>query len=242
LIEPGYALILDAPATPLGSVALSLIRLGIDVLYANDPEEASLLCGQAEADRVRALVVAEDVPIEAIQSLRARLDRRRGRPPVGVVVVGRLTDEARCAALAKEGVRHVLRPPFDPGILRWMVNVAMKPEDERLRTQPRVPTSLLARVSDGERSKDMVVTNLSVGGAFLETPFPHPIGTRLEVEIPLPNGDIRASGLVGYRREPGDVQGPAFPSGLGLVFEPLEGESAERLAAFVERMERHFTL
>ena len=240
--EPGYALILDAPATPLGGVALSLIRLGIDVLYANDPHEASLLCVQPDAEFVRALVVAEEVPVEALRSLRSRLDRRRGRPPVGLVVVGRLSDEASCAALAKEGVRHVLRPPFDPGILRWMVNVAMKPEDERLRTQPRVPTSLLARVSDGERSKDMVVTNLSIGGAFLETPFPQPIGTRLEVEISLPNGDIRAAGLVGYRREPGDAKGPSFPSGLGLVFEPLERDSAECLAAFVERMERHFSL
>ena len=83
---------------------------------------------------------------------------------------------------------------------------------------------------------------LSTTGAFLETPLPCRIGTRLRLEIPLPSGVIVTTGLVSYRREPGDPEARQHPSGMGVVFEPFSGDALARLEDFVEETSRFLRL
>ena len=49
-----FALILDSESAELGHAALRLLELGIDVLYANDLDEAELLARQ-ESERLGAV-------------------------------------------------------------------------------------------------------------------------------------------------------------------------------------------
>jgi hypothetical protein len=242
MYKRGYALILDGEDASLGALALSLIRMGVDVLYANDRHEALLLCGQKEAARVRALLFPEDHDLGGLRSVRARLQARRGRPRLGMVAVGVLDEPERCAALAKEGAEWVLRPPYDGSLLRWVVNVAMTPDERHGRIHTRVPTSLLARGKIDFREKEMLVGNLSVGGAFVETQLPSRLGTRITLQIPLPSGEIVAAGLVSYRREPGDPEGLSQSPGMGVAFEPLEPHALALLSEYVTLTARHFTL
>ncbi len=225
----------------LGPSALQLIRMGIDVFYAKDADEASLLCAQPEVASARALVFPETVPVAAVGAVARRLRRGSGEPPLGLVAVGDLEDEDRCATLRKAGASWALRTPFDESTLRWVVNAAMCPfEHGGRRRNVRVPASLLARAFLGERRKDLLLSTLSVGGAFLETPLPFPLGTRLSLEIPLPEGPIEVTALVGHREEASETGRRGFPSGMGVVFETPSASVHDAIARFVSVRERHF--
>jgi hypothetical protein len=240
--EARHALILDDETACLGPAALQLIRMGIDVYYAKDPDEASLLCRQPEvAAAARALVFPESVAGSAVCAIARRLGQGPRSHPLGLVAVGELEDEDRCAALRKAGVTWVLRTPYDESTLRWVVNAAMCPfERGGSRNHVRVPTSLLARAFLGQRRKDLLLSTLSVGGAFLETPLPFPIGTQLRLEIPLPEGPVEVRALVGHRAEAGEAGRRGFPSGMGVLFETLPPATRDAIARFVAQRERHF--
>ncbi len=239
----GRALILDDESAGLGPVALALLRLGIDVFYATDGDEARLLCAQPEVLSVRALVVPESVPIDAVGAVAGRLATRLGASVFGRVVVGDLADEARCARLRKQGVEWALRTPFDDSTLRWVLNAAMAAgHREGQRQSPRVPTTLHARALVDERRKDLLLSTLSANGAFLETPLPLPSGTRLELEIPLPDGPLRVQALVARRHEAGRSGPAALPCGMGVAFSGLDEAASGRLKRFVAERARHFSL
>jgi hypothetical protein len=235
-------LVLDDAAGALGPLALQLLRLGVDAFYAQDRDEAWLLSGQPEAAGVRALVFPEAIDPAARRSVAGRL-RARGTKPVGLVAVGELEDEARCDVLRKDGVGWALRPPFDESILRWVVNSALSPHPGAgRRAHDRVPTSLLAHTFVGERRKDLLASSLSVGGCFLETPLPFPLGTRVLVELPIPGGPLTASGLVAHREDSAGEARPGFPLGMGIAFEALAPQASALLASYVEARARHFEI
>lgn len=240
--EGRHALILDDEATALGGIALQLIRLGIDCFYAKDPDEASLLAMQPEASAVRALIFP-DTSNALVAGLADRLRRRLGEQPLGLVAVGAVEDDEIRTALRKLGVSWALRPPFDESTLRWVVNAAMCPfRHGGRREHQRVPAALLALAFVGERRKDLLLSTLSVGGAFLETPLPFPIGTRVRLELPLPEGVVEATGLVGNRQEASDAGRQGFPSGMGVVFESLAPAARDAIERFVRERERHFSV
>ena len=62
-----YALILDDEASALGSVALRLLRLGIDTSYAKDRDEA-ILWAQQEAERIHAVLFPSSVDMVSLAS------------------------------------------------------------------------------------------------------------------------------------------------------------------------------
>jgi hypothetical protein len=236
-------LVLDDAAGGLGPLALQLLRLGVDAFYAQDRDEAWLLCGQPEAAGVRALVFPEALEPAARRAVAGRLQARAGEDAVGLVAVGELADEARCDALRKDGVEWALRPPFDESILRWVVNAALSAQQGAgRRAHDRVPTSLLAHTYVGERRKDLLASSLSVGGCFLETPLPFPLGTRVLVELPISGGPLSASGLVAHRQDTSGEARPGFPLGMGIAFEALSPQASALLAAFVEARARHFEI
>lgn len=235
--EHPFTLILDDETTGLGPAALRLLRMGIDVFYAADPDEAVLFCGQSEAAGVRAVMLPEMLDLDILGRVLPRLPANRDGSITSLVAVGELADEVRLVELRKAGVDRVLRTPFDDSALRWVANEA-RFENEHLpkRRFSRAPTDLLCRASWGLRRKDLVCSTLSKGGAFLETPSPLEIGHRIKLRIPLPDEPLTVKAVVANHGASGSLR----PSGMGVTFldavtdeDPLGSYVSARLAEFL---------
>lgn len=235
------ALIVDDPASSLGEVSLRLLRLGIDVVYTKEMDEAQLLARQ-EAWRVGAVLFPPGVDPTAAAGLAARIGTlRRGAPPELLVIGEEPAAEAK-QRLRDAGVERALWEPFDESTLRYGVNAAvfggMQGDPRR---EVRIATTLRGRTYVGLRRKDVLVSTLSVAGAYLETPHPDEPGSRLRLEIDLPEGPpLFTRAEVRYASEAGTHHG--LPTGMGVVFEPLGPPDEARVRAFLHEQAQRFTL
>ena len=108
------------------------------------------------------------------------------------------------------------------------------------RKSPRKPTTALGRVFVGIHRKDVIVSTLSEGGAFLETPTPFEPGTRLALEIELDGAAFIGKAEVVYSRDPKGPRPPEQPYGMGVSFEGLGEAAAKRLKEFLAKPENRF--
>ena len=74
------------------------------------------------------------------------------------------------------------------------------------------------------------VCDLSVGGLFLSTPIPRPLGARAKVDFLVPEGQIRAEAI---------VQHQVLDGGLGLKFTAITDQDRPRLVALMDRICSH---
>ena len=234
------ALVVDDAKGGLGEVALRLIRLGVAGFYAKDEVEAWLLA-QQEAENIRVMLVAPHVNPGGVERILALL---RGHPSGlarSVIAVGASPDEATRAALREAGVEWALWEPYDESALRMVLSNAMAPAlaGERQRSE-RLPTTLLGRAFKGLHRKDGVVSSLSIGGAFLEMPYPYEEGTRITLEIDVEGESLVSKAEVLYTRERGG-EGPAeYPAGMGVGFVDLAPAAHEKLARYLAEQQRRF--
>lgn len=79
------------------------------------------------------------------------------------------------------------------------------------------------------------VRNLSLGGLFIQSTSPKPVGTRLRLQIPLERGfpPIEVAAEVVWI-QPFDVRSKT-PPGMGLRFSELDAKSARRIEMFLEQ-------
>ncbi|UCE86202.1 MAG: PilZ domain-containing protein [Deltaproteobacteria bacterium] len=230
-----YALILDDEHNSLGAVALRLLRLGIDTSYAKDRDEA-FLWAQQEAERIRAILFPPSVDVGEVMTLATQISARSQAEPPNPIVIGQRPAEPQIDGLRKGGVLWALWEPYDESSLRWVVNEAMAPSDAgSTRQEPRVPTTFLGKTWYRTHRKDVVVSSLSIRGAYLETPNPFWEGIELTVEIPLPDGPLVTKATVRYQTE-------GRTSGMGVAFAPLDLEKEMRLQSYVEAHAGIFTL
>ena len=238
--EAPCALIVDDDQNTLGDVALRLLRLRIDLFYAKESGEAWLLA-QQEADRIRTLLFPSTVDIDEIKPIVECLDSIKPELDHVLIVMGTRPDDATRERLRAGGVERALWEPFDESALRSIVSDSMVSRDAiDPRKDVRLPTTLLGRAFIGAKRKDAIVSTLSMGGAFLEIPSPFPEGSRISLEIPLPDGSVNVRAQVMNARYPGSDLTSQQPCGMGVEFLNLAGADEERVRAFLKEIGERF--
>ena len=239
--KAGSALVIDDAGRGLGEVALRLIRLGIDSFYAADPGEAWLLAKQ-EAGRIRLVLLAPGLDLREFEGIVTELAERAPDLPRSLLVVGPRPGDERRGELRKAGIYWALWEPWDESALRMALSGAMAalPEKSSSRRHPRFPTTLLARAFKGIYRQDSLVSSLSEGGAFLETPHPFEPGTRITLEIEVEDGSIVIKAEVLYIHEASDDGQVGHPTGMGVAFDELSGKARARLKRTLAAHQRRF--
>ena len=74
------------------------------------------------------------------------------------------------------------------------------------------------------------VRNMSMGGLFIETQQPRPVGTVTRLDFLVAEGQIRADAVVRHAKA---------GSGLGLKFTALSEQDRPKLAALITRLRRN---
>ncbi|MBW2723733.1 MAG: EAL domain-containing protein [Deltaproteobacteria bacterium] len=222
----GRLLVVDDESGSLGPVALRLGRLGVDLHYTAEADEAHLFIRQ-EKDVIRLLATTPKFDLEAAGRILDDLGREIGsRPPF--VVIGEEPDEERRTAIREAGANWVLWAPFDDAELRFLVKRAMAlPTELSERKDVRFPINLMANLRTGGRREVAVISSLSQRGAFIEMTESLAVGAQLQIEFDLGDKPIRGFARVIYQQRE-DPEFLSRPPGIGVVFFGLDRE-AERL-------------
>lgn len=236
-----FALILDSETAELGSVAVRLLELGLDVLYANDVDEATLLARQ-ETEHLGAVLIPANYSLARVDELLERVCSQASGAR-GLVVVGLEPDPEFLDGLRERGVEWRLWEPFSERELRFVMASAMSTDHAADRRKaPRIPTQIETAVFSGRHRKDVVVHDLSTGGAYLASEKPFLEGTLLSLDIPLPEGSVVGKGEVVYAKTADQPGRPDVPEGMGVVFTKLAPRSARALTAYVDAWLKRFRL
>jgi hypothetical protein len=238
-VERRSAIVFDDGTESLGELATRLAHLGLEAQRVRRPSEAEAVL-EREGERVAVIFVPPSCLGPDLCAFLASARRFDTRPPVVFAVGPCPDDETRCA-LGTAGIELALWEPYDDGTLRFMLNERIAHPDEAAgRIETRVPTTLFAKIEVGERRKDALVYNLSTSGVYLETPRPSVRGARMTVVIQLPDGELRAPGIVAYANVPGNMQRKGLPLGMGVRFTELAPEDELRLHRYVEERAQRF--
>ena len=233
-------LVVDDAHCPLGSMALSLTRIGIDPVYANDEDEA-LLLAQQEGQRLGAVCFPAELGVEHIDPLVKRVAERVGLAGASMIPVGDRPDREALTALRERGIRWALWGGYDDADLRFVLAHVIEqicPDD--LRAEPRVPAGRLeARLYKGAVARPARLVDLSVGGAFLETDRPLPEASGVSLEIDLPDASVRLRARVCWTRRDPHPEREDLSIGMGVEFTGEDAARTQQVRRYVKsRMAR----
>ncbi len=240
MTDPQCTLIVDSDEKALAELPLRILRIGVDVFYTRNWEEA-LLVAREEAPRIRVVLFPPSVDFGRIEAVREALRSTASEVRRTLVVVGSKPDEPTRIRLRGGGVELALWEPFDESALRQVLGSALSTREySEEREVPRFPTTLLARAFSGIRRKDVIVSTLSLRGAFLETPFPFLEQTRITLEVALPDGQLLSKATVVYSQAGRDPAPPGHPPGMGIAFADLDPAVEDRLRRFLGDLRDRF--
>jgi hypothetical protein len=240
MTDPQCALIVDSNEQVLAELPLRILRIGVDVFYARNWEEASLLARE-KASRIRAVLFPTSIDFDHIRDVRDCLRSCASEVPRTLVVVGPQADEPTRARLRNGGVELALWEPYDESALRQALANALTVRDHAdEREVPRFPTTLLARAFSGIQRRDVIVSTLSLRGAFLETPFPFLAETRITLDLALPDGQLVTKATVVYSQAARSAEPPGHPPGMGTAFADLDPALEDRLGRFLGELRDRF--
>jgi PilZ domain len=239
LPDKPWILLLEGPQGPQADIVSRSHALGFFLVRAKTPSEAVSHVQRMQGDGVGLL--SSDFPMAEPQALLRSIRNAGPGRQLRFVVVGPRPEASVRTQLRDAGLRLALWEPFDDGALRFQLNRALYEKEQtpsEHRREVHVPTVFIARVVTQDRQKDVIVYNLSTGGAFLETPRPSPRSSRIELELPLPSARIRVFAKVGFTNVPGNLERPQLPHGMGVAFESLAPQDLEAIRRYVEERAR----
>jgi len=100
------------------------------------------------------------------------------------------------------------------------------------RRRPRYRCGGAAQVwQEGAQSpQGATLSEISTGGCFIDTTWPLPVGTRVDVHLKTHELEVQAQGVVGYLDPSG---------GMGIAFSKISNEDRERLQQLIDRLAAH---
>jgi hypothetical protein len=196
-----HVLVFDSPDGELQRLALDLIGRDFDVHYANDVDEAQMLA-RDETGRINAVLFASSIELEHIPDMAKRF----GVATSSLVSIGPRPPEEVVAALAHHGVRwHLWDGPSDESIRFVLSNVLFEQDDLEIRFHRRVPVSHPAQLEVDDTKGDLMIRDLSRGGACLMGDFLGVVGTQGTLHFSIDNDPIDLPITIAWAAgEPGD--------------------------------------
>ena len=108
--------------------------------------------------------------------------------------------------------------------------------DRNRRKNDRVPVSITGNLKSNldPRYTAVMMANLSLGGAFVKTPYPLPVAELVQLEIPLPPRatPVRLTGEVVWTREDSEL------TGMGIRFTEISPEDLQAIRQYIGTLPR----
>jgi uncharacterized protein (TIGR02266 family) len=107
------------------------------------------------------------------------------------------------------------------------------PDGVEHRAHPRVQIEVDVGMHSDSHFFTGLSGDLSEGGVFIATYRNLPIGSKLELDLPLPDGTVKVHGIVRWTRPDSEDA----KQGVGVAFEQLPEEDRKRIAKFCAERE-----
>ena len=236
--ESRRLLVVDDGSGELGPLALRLGRLGMEIHYASEAQEAYLFIAQ-ERETIRLLAAPPSIDLRETSKLLQSLNETAGIP-IPFVILGEEPDEERREQIREAGVDWVLWAPFKDVELRYLVTTAMAaPSVLSQRLEPRLPVDMVVTVRSRDRREVAVLSSLSARGAFIEVSEPLPVGSQLQLEFELLGERFRGFARVVYQ-ELESPEDPSIISGVGVSFYGVDRDMSQLLLNAVQDCEARY--
>jgi len=157
----------------------------------------------------------------------AKMARTSGvnrRTPI-IMVTGETRPDAMSRAF-EAGANFFLFKPFDRGRLMRVLRAAHAPIEQERRKFQRVEVALRVILVDGSEKIEGNTVDLSLKGMLVEARRTFPVGTQFKFKLDLAAGQ---KGVCGS----GKVVRLAGPLRMGIEFDSVTGEDADRLQNFL---------
>jgi len=214
------ALILDADDRPLAKVSESLFVLGHRPQRAENVDELVRLASERPA-HVGALLLPAAYACDWWPRVRERFIEPIGLAPRSVLPVGARLAQANSQSLHGDGLRWALWEPFSVWELRFAVSLVLSVSDpNETRLEMRVPCSIGVEARSQRRAISARLTDLSTGGAFVQTDQPLPVGTPIVLSAGLGGRPVSLHAIVAWRT--GSHSPNWCDPGMGIEFERID--------------------
>ena len=223
-------LLADDSETFVMYLSVLLQRLGLDIIAVSDGEEALRLVPIVQPDMVMLDVHMPGVDgIDVLRQIRASSDM----PELPVVMVTSDTREETYMECLRLKCSGYLTKPVRLRHLHEVVEDAMLFGEDRKRRFPRAHICKKVRLSHGGRAQECYAVSLSEGGMYLRKREPLPVGSNVEIELPLHNGGtLNLRGTVIYQKGLyGDML--KIAPGMGIEFNGMGEEDSSLLRSYI---------
>jgi diguanylate cyclase (GGDEF)-like protein len=236
--DRGRLLLIDDGHGCLGTVAMRLGHLGVDIHYASEIDEAHLFIAQ-ERDAIRVIAVPPTLDLEPVCGILDAQTEESGERR-RLIVIGAEPDEEKRLEIRAANVDWVLWAPFNDAELRYVVRSAMARKGNlATRHEIRVPVDITANVWSGDRREMAVVSSLSSRGAFIELSEPLERDSTLRLEMDLGGDRFRGFARV-VHVHPEDPERPNEPSGIGVSFYGTDRDEDRLLRKAIGELEARY--
>lgn len=101
------------------------------------------------------------------------------------------------------------------------------PVNQRRRPRYRCGGAAQVWQESAQSPQSATLSEISLGGCFIETSWPLPVGTHVEVHLKTHELEVQAQGVVGYLDPSG---------GMGITFSKISHQDRERLQQLIDRL------
>ncbi len=179
---------------------------------------------------------------KAVQSATAELARASEQVSADEKALARFESQAREEAAKRETVVEapVPPPPPPPRATPAAAPATAPSREQPRRAQPRVRMQAAVDLHSESNFFTGFSTNISEGGLFIATVQTLEIGTEVDLNFTLGNGEkLSVRGVVRWTREINDHTPDIFP-GVGIQFANLDASTAATIQRFVASREPMF--
>lgn len=221
-------LIIDPALTFVKYLSLVLSRMGYKIVHAPDAEKALELIKE---HKFNLLLCETKLPgmggLEFCEIVKSRPEISE-IPFILISIDG--TRETKQAA-QKLGCADYKTKPLTVHTLHELVQKHLPFNSKRRKL--RASMILSVSINDGVQTLALKATCLGEEGMFLELTTPYPIGTLLDIELPLPgmNNPLELKGEVVYVI---DSSQQSLPHGMGIKFKNLNRNISTQLTRYLE--------
>jgi CheY-like chemotaxis protein len=228
--KPKKILVVDAGSATVAKLSRLLRKMGVGkTVFAENGLEALRIVKMWIPDLI--LFDAGLPDMDGITFIRRVKDQGELADVPVIVLSGGKTAKGSGERLAPEAAGHLFKP-FDASQLHDLIQECIMQAGGKKRYYLRAVYKETVTLRHKGETHTLKATTLSEGGVYLRTDSPFPVGSSLELEIPLNDERIRVKGKVLYHGSPG-AKSRLTPAGMSVEFTGLSRKAKKTLGIHV---------
>lgn len=192
-MRPLRVIIAGGKITSTQQLHTLLDRLGYEaIITENGAQALSLL----EVKPAKLIIFDGHLPARDVIATQEQIGRHPQWAHIPLIIMAARHSKTRHEEYFPFGYEALLATPFDLRQLHTLMQEFLATGETKKRHHPRIRFKQPVAITHQGKTQEYQPLNLSEGGIYLKTDQPLPIGSAVDVGLPLPATSLQLSGLV----------------------------------------------